>query len=129
MEKDIEKHQRERRRAASKDCAIFFVVREPDINDMESVRTQLEQQIKSLDARMQTVEKAVGGMETFNDVCSLQMELKQRMDNKMETLEQKLGGQIETGFTQMRELIGQTRRRRSSRSEHVPPFEMQADDA
>lgn len=112
MEKDIEKHQRERRRAAAKDCAIFFVVRDqPDLNDIQSLGVELKKQIESLDARMQTVEKQVQGM-----------------DNKMETLEHKLGGQIETGFKQMRELVGQTRRRRSSRSEHVPPFEMQAAD-
>ena len=104
-----EKHEKKRPRAAAEQCAIFFVVRDqPDLNE-------------SLDARMQRVEKTVQGMdskmETSNDVGSLQMELEQRMDNKMETLEQRLGGQIKTGFEQIRE-----RRRRR------PPFEMQADD-
>ena len=97
-------------RAAAKQCAIFFLVRD----EPESLRMELKR-IESLDTRMQTVEKTVGGMH-----------------NKIETLEHRLEGQIETGFTQMRELIaGQThrRRRRSSRNGRISPVEMRTDSS
>ena len=95
-------------RAAAKQCAIFFLVRD----EPESLRLELKR-IESLDTRMQTVEKTVGGMH-----------------NKIETLEHRLEGQIETGFTQMRELIaGQTHRRRSSRNGRISPVEMRTDSS
>ena len=95
-------------RAAAKQCAIFFLVRD----EPESLRMELKR-IESLNTRMQTVEKTVGGMH-----------------NKIETLEHRLERQIETGFTQMRELIaGQTHRRRSSRNGRISPVEMRTDSS
>ena len=72
--------------AAASDCHIFFVVRdEPDINDVRSLRTELRRRIdamqETLDTKIETLEKTVGGM-----------------NNK-----------IEKHFAEMRELIsGQT---------------------
>ena len=95
-------------RAAAKQCAIFFLVRD----EPESLRLELKR-IESLDTRMQTVEKTVRGMH-----------------NKIETLEHRLEGQIETGFTQMRELVaGRTHRRRSSRNGRISPVEMRTDSS